>query len=49
VWDLAKGRRHRHELLPPASIAALAWSPDDAALAIGSADGRVRIVERGEG
>lgn len=49
VWDLAKGRRHRHELLPPASIAALAWSPDDAALAIGSADGRVRIVERGGG
>lgn len=48
IWNLEKSLRHRHELLPPSPIAALAWSPDDTALAIGSADGIVRVLERGD-
>lgn len=48
IWNLEKALRHRHELLPPSPIAALAWSPDDTALAIGSADGIVRVLERGD-
>ena len=45
VWDLAKAQRHRQELQPPSAIAALSWSPDDAALAIGAADGSVCVWE----
>jgi len=45
VWDLAKAQRHRQELQPPSAIAALAWSPDDAGLAIGAADGSVCVWE----
>jgi WD40 repeat protein len=41
LWDLAKGRRHRQELQARSAIAALAWSPDDTAFAIGAADGSV--------
>lgn len=43
VWDLPKAQRHRKELTPPSPIAALAWSPDDTALAIGAADGGVCV------
>jgi len=45
VWDLARAQRHRQELQPPSPIAALAWSPDDTALAIGAADGGVGVWE----
>ena len=48
IWHLEKELRHRHELRPTSPIAALAWSPDDTALAIGSADGIVRVLERGD-
>lgn len=41
LWDLAKGRRHRQELQARSAIAALAWSPNDTAFAIGAADGSV--------
>jgi len=49
VWDLAKAQRHRQELQPPSPIAALAWSPDDSALAIGAADGSVCVWESVKG
>lgn len=45
IWDLAKDERQRYEFTPPGSIAVLAWSPDDTALAIGGADGSVCLFE----
>jgi len=49
ISDLRSAKRHRRELSPPAPIAALAWSPDDQALAIGAADGSVLVWGSGGG
>jgi hypothetical protein len=38
-------QRQRLEFKPISPIAALAWCPDDTALAIGNADGRVALWE----
>jgi WD40 repeat protein len=45
IWDLAKGTRRRLELMPSSAVAAMAWAPDDAGLAVGAADGSVRVWE----
>jgi len=45
IWNLAKAQRISLELIPPCTVAALAWSPDDTALAIGAADGTVSVWE----
>jgi WD40 repeat protein len=45
VWDRPGAQRQRLEFQPASPIAVLAWSPDDTALAIGAADGRVALWE----
>jgi WD40 repeat protein len=45
VWDRPGAQRQRLEFKPVSPIAALAWCPDDTALAIGNADGRVALWE----
>jgi len=45
IWNLKSKQRQRYELAPSSPIAALVWSPDDAALAIGAANGAVCLWE----
>jgi len=45
LWVAATGERRRTFAGHPGTVAALAFSPDSASLAVGEADGRIRILD----
>jgi hypothetical protein len=45
AWDLAKGKRHEHRIDASSRVTALALAPDGARIALGHAQGGLRVCE----